>query len=288
MQFRPYGDTGRVLSCLGAEVSYNIKNQHQYNSILNRAFKRGINYIQFDYRMFRRFINLKDGLDKAKQGTPIDIGIVVPSNIIKIKSILKQATKQLDVTSIDFLIIQGNISDSMLISNILNFLKKDSRVRHIIATVFDDKKDITRLEDTEELDGVNFTGKSVIKALNKDYSYNSHKGTTVQNIYSGDKYKADDSLLFIAKSLSISDINIVTHKFINAKEVDFVIDFIEKEEAYNDSQLTDEEIITHVHDVHYYEVLSIFRGYLISCVVHIGLKRDLKFAYSLGGVIFFK
>ncbi len=118
MQFRPYGDTGRVLSCLGVEVSYNIKKQHQYNSILNRAFKRGINYVQYDYRMFRRFINLKQGLDKAKQGSPVDIGIVVPSNILKIKSILKLATKQLEVSSIDFLIIQGTISDSLLISNI--------------------------------------------------------------------------------------------------------------------------------------------------------------------------
>lgn len=256
MQFRPYGDTGRVLSCLGVEVSYNIKKQHQYNSILNRAFKRGINYIQYDYRMFRRFINLKQGLDKAKQGTPVDIGIVVPSSIFKIKSILKQATKQLGVTSIDFLIIQGKISDSLLISNILNYLKKDSRVRHIIATVSDSNKDISKLENTDSLDGVNFTGHAVLKALNRDYSYNSHKGTTVHNIYSGDKYKADNSILFIAKSLSISDINIVTHRFINSKEVDFVIDFIEKEEAYHDRDLSDEEIKSHVKDVHFYDVLK--------------------------------
>lgn len=256
MQFRPYGDTGRVLSCLGVEVSYNIKKQHQYNSILNRAFKRGINYVQFDYRMFRRFINLKEGLDKAKQGSPVDIGIVVPSNIIKIKSILNQATKQLNVSSIDFLVIQGTISDSLLISNILNYLKKDSRVRHIIATVSDGKKDITKLENTESLDGVNFTGNAVLKTLGRNYSYNSHKGTTVHNIYSGDKYKANNSLLFIAKSLSISDINIVTHRFINAKEVDFVIDFVEKEEEYRGSELSDEEILSHVKDVQYYEVLK--------------------------------
>ncbi len=256
MQFRPYGDTGRVLSCLGVEISSNIKNQYQYNSILNKSFKRGINYIQYDYRMFRRFINLKDGLDKATQGTPVDIGIVVPSNIIKIKHTLKLATKQLDVTSIDFLIIQGTISDSILISRILTYLKKDNRVRHVIASVSDGEKDIDRLENTEGLDGVNFTGDAVIKALNKDYSYNSHKGTSVKNIYSGDKYKAQNSLVFIAKALSISDINIVTHRFINEKEVDFVIDFIEKEEAYHDSVLTDEDILNHVQEVHYYDVLK--------------------------------
>lgn len=256
MQFRPYGETGRVLSCLGVEISSNIKNQYQYNSILSKSFKRGINYIQYDYRMFRRFINLKDGLDKAKQGSPVDIGIVVPSNIIKIKHTLKIATKLLDVTSIDFLIIQGTISDSFLISRILTYLKKDTRVRHVIASVSDGGKDIERLENTEGLDGVNFTGDAVIKALNKDYSYNQHKGTSVNNIYSGDKYKAENSLIFIAKALSISDINMVTHRFINEKEVDFVIDFIEKEEAFHDSVLTDEDILNHVQKVQYYDVLK--------------------------------
>lgn len=256
MQFRPYGETGRVLSCLGVEISSNIKNQYQYNSILSKSFKRGINYIQYDYRMFRRFINLKDGLDKAKQGSPVDIGIVVPSNIIKIKHTLKIATKLLDVTSIDFLIIQGTISDSFLISRILTYLKKDTRVRHVIASVSDGGKDIERLENTEGLDGVNFTGDAVIKALNKDYSYNQHKGTSVKNIYSGDKYKAENSLIFIAKALSISDINMVTHRFINEKEVDFVIDFIEKEEAFHDSVLTDEDILNHVQKVQYYDVLK--------------------------------
>ncbi len=259
MQFRPYGDTGRVLSCLGIDIASNIKSQYQYNSILNRAFKRGINYIQYDYRIFRRFrrsINLKAGLDQVEQGSTVDIGIVVPSNIIKIKSVLNKATKQLDVTSIDFLIIQGKVSDSILVSKFLTYLKKDSRVRHVIFTVSDGEKDITRLESTEELDGVNFTGDAVLKAINRDYSYNEHKGTTVQNIYSGDKYKAENSIIFIAKSLSISDINIVTHKFLTSKEVDFVADFIEKEEAYHDSTLSDDEILNHIKDIHYYDILK--------------------------------
>ncbi|MGL1891354.1 MAG: hypothetical protein OCD02_06970 [Spirochaetaceae bacterium] len=256
MQFRPYGDTGRVLSCLGVDISSNIKNQYQYDTILNQAFNRGINYIQYDYRMFRRFINLKAGLDKAHQGTPVDIGIVVPSNILKIKNVLNKAIKQLDITSIDFLIIQGRISESILVTNFLTLLKKDNRVRHVIFTVADADKQIDKLENTEGLDGVNFTGDAVLNALNRDYSYNQHKGTTVHNIFSGDKYKAENSIIFLAKALSISDINIVTHRFINFKEVDFVIDFIEKEEAYNDSVLTDEQILEHVQEVHYYDVLK--------------------------------
>jgi len=256
VQFRPYGDTGRVLSCLGVEISSNIKNQHQYNSILNKAFERGINYIQFDYKVFRKFINLKQGLDQAKQGTQIDIGIVVPSNIIKIKKIIKVVIKQLDITSIDFLVIQGGISDSMLKSRFLTFVKKDNRIRHVLFSVSDSNKDIEKLESTEGLDGLNFRGDAVIKALNKDYSYNSQKGTTVHNIYSGDKYKAVNSLIFIEKALSISDINIVMHRFINAREVDFVIDFIEKGKAYNNEVLTDEEILSQVQKLHYYEVLK--------------------------------
>lgn len=256
MQFRPYGDTGRVLSCLGVEISSNIKNQHQYNSILDKAFKRGINYIQYDYRMFRRFLHLKEGLDQAKYGNQIDIGIVVPSNIIKIKKILKLATKQLDVSSIDFLIIQGRISDSILISRFLSYLKKDNRVRHVISCVSDSEKNIDKLENIDGLDGLNFRGDAVINALNKDYSYNSKKGTTVHNIYSGDKYKALNSLVFIEKALSISDINIVTHRFINAGEVDFVIDFIEKGEVCHNETLSDEDILNHVQRVHYYDVLK--------------------------------
>lgn len=256
MQFRPYGDTGRVLSCLGVEMSTNIKNQHQYNSILNRAFERGINYIQYDYRIFRKFINLKQGLDQTKQGTQIDIGIVVPSSIFKIKNILKAATKQLGVSSIDFLIIQGGISDSILTNRFLTILKKDNRVRHVIFCISDSEKNIDKLEETEALDGLNFRGDAVIKALNKDYSYNSSKGTTVHNIYSGDKYKAVNSLIFIEKALSISDINIVMHRFINAREVDFVIDFIEKGEAYHDEILSDEEILAHVQEVQYYDVIK--------------------------------
>ena len=46
------------------------------------------------------------------------------------------------------------------------------------------------------------------------------------------------------------------HRFINAREVDFVIDFIEKGKAYNDEVLTDEEILAHVQKLHYYEVLK--------------------------------
>lgn len=256
MQFRPYGDTGRVLSCLGVEISGNIKRQHQYNTILNRAFKRGINYIQFDYRVFRKFLNLKEGLDKADSGASIDIGLEVPQNLFKIKTALKQATRQLGISSIDFLIISGKNPDSILLSNLVSYLKKDSRVRHVIATVSSGKQEITKLENSEILDGVNFTKDSVIRALNRNYSYNTHKGTTVHNIYSGDKYKAENSILFIAKSLSISDINLVTHKFINGKEVDFVVDFIEKEEAYHKDTLTDDEIIEHVQNLHYYDVLK--------------------------------
>lgn len=256
MQFRPYGDTGRVLSCMGVEISSNIKRQRQYNAILNRAFKRGINYIQYDYRIFRKFLNLKEGLDKAEPGTSIDIGLLVPQNLFKIKKTLKLATKQLGVSSIDFLIINGKNPDSILLSNLVSYLKKDSRVRHVIATVSNSKQDITKLENSEIIDGVNFTKDSVIRALNRDYSYNIHKGTTVHNIYSGDKYKADNSILFIAKSLSISDIHLVTHRFINGKEVDFVIDFIEKEEAYHKDELSDDEILKHVEDIHYYDVLK--------------------------------
>ena len=256
MQFRPYGDTGRVLSCLGVEVSTNIKKQYQYNSILNRAFNRGINYIQYDYRVFRRSLNLKEGLDKAKDGTAIDIGVVVPPNVITIKKVLKLATTQLDITTIDFLIIQGASSDSFLISKILEFLKKDSRVRHLIATVYDKSKDISKLENSEYLDGVNFTGDAVLKVLKNSYEYNSHKGTSIHNIYSGDKYKADSSLLFIAKALSVSDINMVTHKFINAKEIDFVIDFVEKEESYTGVELSNQDILNHVENLEYYEVLK--------------------------------
>ncbi|QEN04164.1 hypothetical protein EW093_05415 [Thiospirochaeta perfilievii] len=256
MQFRPYGDTGRVLSCLGVDISNNIKNQHQYNSILKKSLERGINYIQFDYKVFRKFINLKEGLDKARKDNSVDIGIVVPSNIIKIKNILKVATKSLDITSVDFLIIQGSISDSFLITKILSYLKKDNRVRHVIASISDVNKDIYKLENTEGLDGVNFSGDAVLKALKKDYMYNSHKGTTVKNIFSGDKYKAKNSLIFIAKALSISDINIVTHRFINAKEVDFVIDFIEKEDEFKGSDLTDEDILKYVERVEYYQILK--------------------------------
>ncbi len=256
MQFRPYGDTGRVLSCLGVEISSNIKNQKQYNQILERAVARGINYIQYDYRIFRRFIDLKQGLDNVSNSSSIDIGIVVPSSIIKIKQILAMATKQLDVSSIDFLIIDSKISESFLVSKLLTFLKKDNRVRHVLASVSDVHKDIDKLENTEGLEGVNFTGYSVLKALKKDYSYNTHKGITVQNIFSGDKYKAENSLIFIAKALSISDINLITHRFINGKEVDFVIDFIEKEEVYKGKDITDAQILEHVHKVHYYEVLK--------------------------------
>lgn len=256
MQFRPYGDTGRVLSCLGVEISGNIKRQHQYNTILNRAFKRGINYIQYDHRIFRKFLNLKEGLNKADPGASIDIGLEVPQNLFKIKTALKHATRQLGISSVDFLIINGKNPDSILLSNLVSYLKKDSRVRHVIATVSTSKQDITKLENSEILDGVNFTKDSVIRALNRNYSYNTHKGTTVHNIYSGDKYKAENSILFIAKSLSISDINLVTHKFINGKELDFVVDFIEKEEAYHKDTLTDDEILQHVEDLHYYEVLK--------------------------------
>ncbi|OQY38224.1 MAG: hypothetical protein B6229_06435 [Spirochaetaceae bacterium 4572_7] len=259
MQFRPYGDTGRVLSCLGVEVSTNIKKQHQYNSILNRAFKRGINYIQYDYRIFKRSINLKEGLDKAKDGTAIDIGVVVPPSIFTIKKVLKLATTQLDITTIDFLIIQGASSDSFLISKILEFLKKDSRVRHIIATVYDKSKDISKLENSDNLDGVNFTGAAVLKVLNKSYEYNSHKGTSIHNIYSGDKYKAASSLLFIAKALSVSDINMVTHRFINAREIDFVIDFIEKEESNTGVELSSQDILKHIED--FYRCLVSFAIY---------------------------
>lgn len=256
MQFRPYGDTGRVLSCLGVEISGNIKNQYQYNSILKKAFERGINYIQFDYRVLRRFINFKEGLDQANGNFSFDIGIVVPSNIIKIKNILKVVTKSLGISSIDFLIIKGTLSDTFLITRVLNYLKKDNRVRHVIASVSDGQREIKRLENADGLDGIRFTGDAVLKALNRQYSYNNQKGISVANIFSGDKYKAHNSLIFIAKALSISDINIVTHKFINDREVDFVIDFIEKEEEFNDSLLSDEEILKHVNRVKYYDVLK--------------------------------
>ncbi|MBN2618893.1 MAG: hypothetical protein JXR64_11340 [Spirochaetales bacterium] len=256
MQFRPYGDTGRVLSCLGVEISSNIKTQHQYNLILERAFSRGINYIQFDYKMLRRFINLKEGLDKSKHENSVDIGVVVPSNIIKIKNILKKITKQLDTPSIDFLIIQGKISDSILINRFLTLLKKDSRVRHIVFCVSDVSKDIDKLEHMEGLDGVNFRGNAVLKALKKDYSLNIEKGTSVHNIYSGDKYKAENSLIFISKALANSDIHLVTHRFINSREVDFVVDYIEKEESLDDRVLTDEDILSHVKESEYYEVLK--------------------------------
>ena len=256
MQFRPYGDTGRVLSCLGIDISRNIKNQYQYNSILERAFNRGINYIQFDYRVFRKSIDLKAGLDKRAEGSIVDIGIVVPSNILIIKKTITKATKELGVSSIDFLIIQGKISDSILVTKFLTFLKKDNRVRHILFTVSDRNKDISSLESTESLDGVNFTGKSVLKALNRNYSFNAGKGTTVHNIYSGDKYKAENSIIFVAKALSISDIHMVTHRFLSAKEVDFVIDFIEKEEPNHHETLSDQDILDHVKDVHYFDILK--------------------------------
>lgn len=256
MQFRPYGDTGRVLSCLGVEIASNIKSQNQYNSILNRALKRGINYIQYDHKLFRRFINLRKGLEGAGDVNSLDIGVVVPSNILKIKKVLKQATTQLEVSSIDYLIIQGRVSDSILINRYLNYLRKDNRVRHIIFSISDGDIEIDRLENCDQLDGVHFRGDAVLNALNSDYVYNAEKGASVHNIYSGDKYKAENSLIFIAKALAISDIHLVTHRFINAREVDVVVDFIEKEEAYHDSTLTDEEILRHVREVEYYEVLK--------------------------------
>jgi hypothetical protein len=256
MQFRPYGDTGRVLSCMGVEISSNIKKQPQYNSILNRAFKRGINYIQYDYRVFRRFLNLRQGLEKANPGTPIEIALEVPANIIKIKSILKMATKQLGVSTIDFLVINSKNPESIILTNIINNIKKDNRVRHVIVTVNNKKQDIQKIENRDKIDGLYFTDNSVLMAIGDTYTYRGNKGASVHNIYSGDKYKADNCILFIAKALANPDINLVTHRFLNAKEVDFIIDFVEKEESLNHDELTDEKIIEHVKELEYYEVLK--------------------------------
>lgn len=234
MQFRPFGDTGRVLSCLGLDISDNIVSQDQYNAIVARAVNRGLNHVLFHWHILDKELDYSSAL---KTDSALDISLLAPADPRKLKKTVYKALEKLDIQALDFLVIESH--NSLLLNNVLTSLMNEGTVRHIVFSVSEEVENLEDLIFQDFYEGVSFSGEGVLNLLH--FASAEKIGVQVFNIFSGNPDTADSSLRFLNKALSLSDINIIHHRFNTPEEVDLIVDYID-DEAVDHEGLTKEEL----------------------------------------------